>query len=183
MRTNAARPIRKARKPKSKAKKLDTDDCDGSGEACAALAGDLYRSDPKTSFTVFQKGCEKGEFESCSELGHAYEDGLGVDKNPKMAEGIFEKACKAGYARACGRLAPFFLEGLGDTKPDEKRGAQLSKEACDDGDMRGCDNYGVCLLNGIGVDKDASAASPYLKKACAAGFQDACAALQSGGGG
>ena len=164
-----------------KAKKLDTDDCDGSGDACASLAEVFYGNDPKSAFGIFQKGCDKGQFESCSELGHLYEDGIGVDKNPKAAFDIFDKACKAGHSQSCGRLAPFYLEGLGDMKPDEKRGAQLSKEACDDGDMRGCDNYGLCLMTGTGVDKDTNAASPYLKKACGAGFQDACKSLKDGG--
>jgi TPR repeat protein len=75
----------------------------GSPEGCYT-AGDWLARKPEWSkaLPLYQHGCELGSLKACSEVGYAYTEGTGVDKDPAKANEIFEKACSSGHAfRAC----------------------------------------------------------------------------------
>lgn len=64
-------------------------------------AGLILRSKPETTslpqdfvaaFQYFNKGCLLGNFRSCYEVGAAYEQGRGVNKDLKLAEEFRKKA-------------------------------------------------------------------------------------------
>lgn len=52
----------------------------------------------------YEKGCEGGHAESCTNLGVLYSQGRGVTSNSEKAVELFEKACEGGDKLACTNL-------------------------------------------------------------------------------
>ncbi len=54
--------------------------------------------------TALAKGCDAGAVIACSNLGVAYERGIGVARDPDRAHALYEQACSGGWQGACAHL-------------------------------------------------------------------------------
>lgn len=81
----------------------------GSASACYSLAVDYERGNSVTenldlAFEAYQRSCELGHGEACSEVGDWYYTGRGeVFEDEEQAEAYRIRACKLGFEEACQR--------------------------------------------------------------------------------
>ena len=113
--------------------------------------------------------CEANNAKACYDLGVAYYNGKGVDKDSSKAFSFTKKACDMGDASGCVDLGIAYIRAK-----DSSKAFPLFKKACDMGDAQGCYSLGVYYYYGTGVKKDINAAKNYSKKACSMGWQDGC---------
>jgi TPR repeat protein len=79
-------------------------------------------------------------------------------------------------ARTRGDFADRLAAGDGVTR-DATHAAALYQRACDDGDLRSCNNLAGLYLDGAGVPRDGARASTLYRHACDGGFSTACSNL------
>ncbi|HEY1559079.1 MAG TPA: tetratricopeptide repeat protein [Kofleriaceae bacterium] len=145
---------------------------DGAPDGCFNV-GFLWsrgdKPDLARSIAGFQKGCDLGELDACSELARDFLDGNGVAKDVARAKAMFEKACDAKGGMGCFNLGIIFETGNGVPK-DAARGTELYAKACDIDNQpdlaRACELAGNRIQLGIGVKPDPARAVSYLTAAC-----------------
>ncbi len=76
--------------------------------------------------------------------------------------------CKNGNEQSCQRLADVL-----PTEDDPER-TTLYRKACERGDQRSCNNFGVMLVRGVAVAHDLPHARQLFVKACDSGLVEAC---------
>jgi hypothetical protein len=63
--------------------------------------GESVAQDFERAVFVFQRGCEGGLPEACTNLAFMYETGSGVTQDPARAFGLYQAACEGGEMLAC----------------------------------------------------------------------------------
>jgi len=58
--------------------------------------GESVAQDFERAVFVFQRGCEGGLPEACTNLAFMYETGSGVTQDPARAFGLYQAACEGG---------------------------------------------------------------------------------------
>ena len=120
--------------------------CDG-GEAmgCSKLApmyemGDapLTRDFAKAA-ALYRKSCDAGLVADCYSLGRLLKRADGIPADLARAAALFRQSCEARVAAACYDLGLLTQTGQGGVAKDRSRALDLFKQACDNGDKRGCD--------------------------------------------
>lgn len=81
-------------------------------------------------------------------------------------------SCSKGVAAACYVAGNLFHEGIGVDR-DLRRSLELSRRACELGDLHGCNNYAVSL----GPRASSDATIPLFRRACDGGVDVACDTL------
>ena len=141
----------------------------GDAEAAATL-GDLYgrggEFPPNYAEAIawYRFASEHGHAAASYTLGTLYEEGIAVPQDPQEAERWFNKALELGHEGAPAGLGNLLLEG----KISAHAGARVMKrykEKADQGDLLSAFNFGVCLAEGVGVQKDEAEALKWLHKA------------------
>ena len=95
------------------------------------------KGDYQKAAELWQKACDGGDAEGCSNLGLLYKNGQGVKQDYQKAAQLYQKACDSGEAKGC-----FNLGGLYDEDGQSFSTAkQYYGKACDLGLQLGCDNY------------------------------------------
>jgi len=61
----------------------------------------LVEKDYQKAFSLFTKGCNAGEAESCRVIGIMYKNGFGISANQQKANLFFKKSCELGAYHAC----------------------------------------------------------------------------------
>jgi len=107
--------------------------------------------------------------------GHAYE----VHKTGRHDEALmFLKECaRRGNPPSMVLIAEIYDSGGGDIKRDPEKATQYVRQAAELGWSSAQYLYGVALIEGHGIPKDAAAGEEWLKKAAAQGDKDATALL------
>lgn len=108
-------------------------------EFCAGLAfaykkGYGVQQDYGKSVTYYEKSCNKGDYESCDELGYLYET---IANDYENAVKYYAKACDGGNALGCTEFAQMFEHGKGVTK-NISTAMKFYKQGCDSGNDWGC---------------------------------------------
>ena len=89
-------------------------------------------------------------------------------KDYQKAKAYFEEATQLGFVRSTVNLGVLYLQGEGVTQ-NYQTAATLFKKGAERSDSYGMFFYAECLSEGKGVQKDASAATEWAKKAAQAG--------------
>jgi hypothetical protein len=84
----------------------DVEGAQNRGLACN-LAGAIHSDglghprDPKKAFPFFEKACNAGSADGCSNAGNALKSGRGIPRDTTKADEMFAKACKHGSKKHC----------------------------------------------------------------------------------
>lgn len=122
--------------------------------------------------------CDRGQPDSCVNLGFAYEHGRGVARDTGRAAQLYQKACELGSPLGCHNLGAVLTEGQG-MQHDAVKAAELFKRACNEGEPRGCNSLGAAFFAGSGVAANSSAAAALFDRACNGGEPAGCTNLGS----
>ena len=122
--------------------------------------------------------CDRGQPESCVNLGFAFERGQGAPKDVGRAAQLYQKACELGSALGCHNHGFLLAQGEGISH-DPARAVAAWEKACSGGEARGCNSLGSALFTGAGVATDNRRAALLFQKACNGGEPAACTNLGS----
>ena len=99
---------------------------------------------------LYQRACEGGDSQACSDLGFSYARGAGVTKDPARARKLYERACDSGVAPGCYNL--YEREGVPE---DFTLAAEVYEHRCENKDATGCYNLGYMHSEGQVAGPDA----------------------------
>ena len=141
-------------------------------------------SDPenyKIAFSYAKKASDEGSIEADAELGDAYKNGEGVEKNIDLAVLWYQRALKGGNIKVRGKLRELYQHGDFIPKPDMNAGLWWQKFSADaakehaalileqDGVKLNKPsselNLALAYLRGIGIHKNRDAALNLLQQA------------------
>lgn len=138
----------------------------------AALVGDIYAKEgslpPNYAEAAiwFRRAAEAGHPVAARALGLFHLTGAGVARDPKEAANWLRIAADAGDSRARVDLAKLVLRGFGDGRVEDLAQARhWLEQAAAAGDLVAAFNYGLCLAEGVGVERDERRAVQYLRRA------------------
>lgn len=142
--------------------------------------GDVYeeQEDFKNAVLYYEKGVAMGSLESYCNLGHCYEQGLGVVLNSQKAYELYQVAADKGYIRGYLSLAQCHLSGIyvEESVPEAMKWLEKAAEA---GSPVAMYYLGSFYAEGAeGVARDVKKAKSWYKKAAEAGYVPAQAALE-----
>jgi len=121
---------------------------------------------------LLERGCDLGDRESCSLMGHALADDTQRSPDPARALRFFARACEAKDADGCRRMAEHHREA--GRQPES---FAFSKRACAAGALEGCFEEGRGYLTGEGTERKPELAAASFRKACDGGVRLACGVL------
>ena len=138
------------------------------------LNGSGIQKDRFKAMELFEKSCNFGLADACTNLGSMYKNKhlSELAKNPNnnipnqkedylKAYGYLEKACNGNSPKGCQGLAELYLDGLGIPQ-DSFKAVIYYKKACDKNTPWSCHMLGFIYEN----EKDMQNAKEYYKKAC-----------------
>lgn len=129
--------------------------------------------DDKKAFGLFKKlADEEKNTIAQAEVGKSYLYGLHTNADPVKAIQYLTKAAAKKYVKAQALLAWCYASGVAG-KRDDNLAAQLWKEAAQHGDIYSQTKFGICLLEGVGIEKSKLDAAFWLNKAANAGNAEA----------
>lgn len=143
------------------------------------LLGDVYEAqgDFKNAVLYYEKGVTMGSMESYCNLGYCYEQGQGVVLNSKKAYDLYMYAAEHGYPRGYSSVASCYLNGI-YVEANAAEALNWLTKAAEAGDVKSMYYCGAILENGEdGVPVNLKKAKEWYKKAAAAGYAPAAAAL------
>ncbi len=120
-------------------------------------------------FENLSKACNIGNAEACYDLGLAYKNGQGTEKNYEKAEKFFLIACEGGDYVGCNSLGLLYTQNRG-FEIDYKKAGVFWDKACKGGIVRGCYNLGVLYES----NKNYREAIKIFTKVCNANHASGC---------
>lgn len=142
-----------------------------SGDAeAAAVLGDLYGHGvdlpPNYAEAVswYRFASDHGHASASHTLGMLYQTGVGVPKDPEAAEYWFKLAAQQGNKDASADLGNLVLRD-GDPAHVGEQVMASYRELAEKGDLLAAFNFGVCLAQGVGIEKNEEQALVWLKRA------------------
>ena len=141
----------------------------GDAEA-AATVGQIYARGDRdlppnmTEAAVWlRRAAEAGHTGAARAMGAMYMNGEGVRRDPAEAAAWFRRAAEGGLTQARYDMAAMVLQRI--APPDDAAATALwFKEEADKDDAVAAYNYGVCLAEGLGVEKNLPEALRYLRQ-------------------
>ena len=105
--------------------------------------------------SLMAKGCELGSTIGCTNLGVAYYQGKGTQRNISTALRYYEQSCSMGSDTACGNYAFAAIENE-PTVAQRHKAVGTFKRLCDEGNTRACGPYAeqYLLLNRDSIPKN-----------------------------
>jgi uncharacterized protein len=155
--------------------------CDGGDrDACFALSVELFygrnghAKDQPRSFALFKKLCDSAiENESsnaCFNVGVAYEQAHGVERDLSAATAYYERACNMSNADGCDSAGDAYELGEGVPR-DLKHAKALFESGCKLDDANSCLNVAFTLIK---LDASNPEVFSAYSRACDAGSMQAC---------
>ena len=117
-------------------------------------------------------GADRNYPGSLSDLGYAYQHGIGVKKDTQKAITLYKRGIAQGSVGAKSNLGYLYLMGE-DVAKDYPKAMKLFQEAADVNNVGGLINLAVMRFNGLGCDRDPNAAFSLLEKAVSLGNKQA----------
>lgn len=99
--------------------------------------------------------------------------GQGVPKNMDEAFRLMKEASGEGHPEATGAIGLFHQNGWAGLMPNDKEAVAWYKKGHELGGLRASYNYGVMLVNGLGVDADLDKGLPLIERAAEARIPEA----------
>ena len=158
-------------------KACDGGDPGGCGESATLFLQDRVQQarDDRKGFALMQKACDGGELDAC---GNVYTlDIYGRGDAGKEADGWtkLQSLCSGSERTTCESVADLYLAGQGSVVPkDPPRARKLYEEACAAGVGRGCNSFGLILIQGLGGSKEEAKAVTIMRAACEQDDFDSC---------
>lgn len=133
--------------------------------------------DPAGGARAFEQGCkEKAYAPACTELGHLYQEGIGVGVDLERSRKLLAEGCTAKDPWGCYLLGRVYEEGRGVTA-DLPTAMDYYEKACGDDVPHACVQLGTLVENGkVGVASPQRAAKLY-GDSCKAHFAGGCTEL------
>lgn len=166
----------------------EVQDCNAQGAAQSGcdlgLPPQAMAVDVALATAMYEKGCDSGDAEACSELSLRLllgTHGVQSDKNKGVA--LLRRACDLGLAQGCLFLGWAYEKGTHHVLPELRdsvdknvaEAAAFYDRGCRHGDALSCYELGDAYMNGrLGLQKDAKAGMELLHQACEDGFPKAC---------
>jgi hypothetical protein len=153
--------------------------CDkGSAASCNRLgsliaSGKAPAKDPGAAAAAFDKACQGGEANGCTNLGISLL--WGGNKDTGRAVKSLDLGCRMGSARACELAGEAWMNGTAGTK-DVARAVKLYSKGCEGGDYVACTNAGFLFTGagGAAVERNDELAIAFGRRACFGGEAVAC---------
>ena len=145
--------------------------------AAAALQADVGidgAKDPAKAEKLFGIACDKGDADSCLQLGADRE----VAKDAAGAAAFYQRACGLGAGQGCGQLAALHQEGALDGFKAFATAASLHSRACTLGWAKSCAAAGRLSSEGRGIARDLEAGRKLFAAGCEAADEDSCTSLE-----
>lgn len=139
--------------------------CHMNGYGCAR--------DEKLAFDCFRAAAEAGHPEAINNIGGFFRDGVVVRRNPELSAVWFKKSSELGNEFGVLNYALALLSGEGVARNPEGAVKLLRYLVDKRSSVEGMNVYGVCLMRGIGVEKDEKAAVSWFEKSAAQGLPTA----------
>ena len=136
------------------------------------MGNELGAPDTEKILQWLRFGADRNYRGCLSDLGYAYQHGIGVEKNTQKAISLYQKSIDQGSAGARSNLGYLYLMGEGVAK-DYPRAMKLFQEASAENEIGGTINLAVMRFNGLGCDRDPDAAFSLLEKAVELGSEQA----------
>ncbi len=133
---------------------------------------------PAEAVPYFERAAGQGVSESMFHLAMMYENGVGVGKDSASSEKYLVMAGENKFPMACFMLALKKYAVKNGTGNETEEGTALLLTAAEGGIQNAQIMYGMCLENGIGVEKDLSEAAGWYRRAAKAGNTQANDALK-----
>ena len=108
---------------------------------------------PAVAIATWKVLARAGHARSAYNLGVAYEDAIGVERDAPRAAKLYAVAAAAGELRAANNLALMLMEGRG-VPQDDSRAAALLIPAAAQGMPEARDNLAALYLEGRGMPRD-----------------------------
>ncbi len=136
----------------------------GNALAYGLSAGWFGQRDYPAHLVILRNLVEQGSRDAMSNLGYAYQHGLGLKKSIRWAVYWYEKAAERGSIEAMSNLAHLYLFQEGKYK-NEDRGVLMAFKGADLGCETAMNALGLCYENGYGVPLSNRKAFEWMTKA------------------
>jgi uncharacterized protein len=123
------------------------------------------------------KRAEAGDPQAQFELGHAYENGSGVQQDDAVAMDWYRKAAEHGSTQAQNSLGVMYAQGRG-VQPDKEEAVRWYRKAAKQGLPEAMYNVAIAYYNNEGVGGDINHAYTWMMVAARKGDAPAAEALQ-----
>ena len=139
-------------------------------EKAAYTLADLYRSNELGSADLakciewLEFGAGRNYATCLSDLGFAYQHGIGVQKDIRKAADLFQRGVDAGSAQAASNLGYIYLQGKG-VKQDYPKALKLFEASVEADNVAGLINLAVMRYKGLGCERDPKTAFSLLGRA------------------
>lgn len=133
------------------------------------LGGDGVPKNELRARQFYERGCEKGDGASCSQVGVFRERSV----NYAGAYEMYERACKLGFGLGCSNQGYLLEKGWG-VPADRAQAFQLYDLACKRGFADGCNNLGWLNLQDEQGPESLEHAEQNLQTACNANYALGC---------
>ncbi len=159
---------------------VDANPCEGetwlrraalAGEVeAAALVGNIYAAGGKLppnhaeAASWFRRAAQAGHKGAARALGLLYLNGAGVARDPEEAALWLRASADSADAPVNAELGNLLLKGEGKAD-DCIRTCRNFEQAAASGDLVAAFNYGVCLAQGVGTERDDQEAAIWLRRA------------------
>lgn len=135
----------------------------------ARIHGDCgYSADPVQGMDLVRLAAEQGLRGAEFQMGMAYEEGIGVERDLAEALAWFQRAADQGVAPAQWRIGMSFVRGEGRAVDPAQAVAWFSRAAAS-GHVDGLTSLAVMYATGSGVEKDTARALSLYRQAVDAG--------------
>lgn len=99
--------------------------------------------DLDTAIAFFEKACDRGNALGCFNLGLAYDDGQGIDRDPDKPAILYRMACEGASGEGCVNLGVFYAHGTG-VAVDLAMAATFYRQSCDSGNPKAASTWAAC---------------------------------------
>jgi uncharacterized protein len=129
--------------------------------------------DYRKAVSSWKAAAEKGQVRASYNLGLAYFNGYGVERNYSESYRFWKTAAEAGHAEAQAGLAELYYQGIGVQKNPSEYLRWITRSA-EAGSARSQYNLGMSYAEGDLAPQDAGKALYWLQQSASQGYVDAC---------
>jgi TPR repeat protein len=115
--------------------------------------------------------CDRGDKDACLNLAKTYCRGRGVEEDDWKCQSILQENCADGHGVSCKHLGRNFIYWRGDNAVEH---VDRALDACEEGDLRGCNVLGSIHLRTRDMPERAKAPVHYAERACRGGLTASC---------
>lgn len=126
-----------------------------------------------TAMDYFEKSCDIGDSEGCSNIADGYYFGEGRVQNYRSAAPLYYKACEGSVTASCIKLFIMHRDGKGVEK-NTRLSLFYALKACDLGDKEGCMRVGWYYTDRTVGQQDKTKALAFYKRGCELGDAFGC---------